>query len=63
MSRLMIDEKVPVCERENWPVIATEKDEVLLIPGLRPSSLFSREPRAGDDWVLIEHHENTQKAD
>jgi tRNA(Ile)-lysidine synthase len=63
VSRLMIDEKVPVCERENWPVIATEKDEVLLIPGLRPSSLFSREPRAGDDWVLIEHHENTQKAD
>lgn len=63
VSRLMIDEKVPVCERENWPVIATEKDEVLLIPGLRPSSLFSREPRAGDDWVLIEHHEKTQKAD
>lgn len=63
VARLMIDEKVPVCERENWPVIATEKDEVLLIPGLRPSSLFSREPRAGDDWVLIEHHEKTQKAE
>ncbi|HSP21571.1 MAG TPA: tRNA lysidine(34) synthetase TilS [Planococcus sp. (in: firmicutes)] len=61
VARLMIDEKVPVCERENWPVIATEKDDVLLIPGLRPSSLVSREPRAGDDWVLIEQHENTQK--
>ncbi len=62
VARLMIDEKVPVCERENWPVIATEKDEVLLIPGLRPSSFFSREPRAGDDWVLIEQHEKTPKA-
>lgn len=62
VARLMIDEKVPVRERENWPVIATEKDEVLLIPGLRPSSFFSREPRAGDDWVLIERQEKTPKA-
>lgn len=54
VARLMIDEKVPASQRAGWPVIAAETDEVLLIPGLRPSSFFSRQKRAEDDWVLME---------
>lgn len=54
VARLMIDEKVPAPERAGWPVIAADTDEVLLIPGLRPSSFFSRQKRAEDDWVLME---------
>lgn len=54
VARLMIDEKVPAPERDDWPVIAAETDEVVLIPGLRPSSFFSRRKRAEDDWILLE---------
>ncbi|MCH4828110.1 MAG: tRNA lysidine(34) synthetase TilS [Planococcus sp. (in: firmicutes)] len=54
LSRLMIDEKIPVPMRESWPVITTDKNELLLVPGLRPSALVSRQKRDGDNWVLIE---------
>ncbi|MDN7247559.1 tRNA lysidine(34) synthetase TilS [Planococcus shenhongbingii] len=54
VARLMIDEKVPVPLRKDWPVIAAENDEVLFLPGLRPSNFFSRIKRDEDNWVLIE---------
>ncbi|MGI2329737.1 tRNA lysidine(34) synthetase TilS [Planococcus sp. YIM B11945] len=54
LARLMIDEKVPASVRESWPVIATASDEILLVPGLRPSKFVSRSKRAEDNWVLIE---------
>ncbi|KOF09080.1 tRNA(Ile)-lysidine synthetase [Planococcus glaciei] len=54
VARLMIDEKVPVSLRGDWPVIATENDDVLFVPGLRPSNFFSRVKRDEDNWVLIE---------
>jgi tRNA(Ile)-lysidine synthase len=54
VARLMIDEKVPVSMRGDWPVIATEDDEVLFVPGLRSSNFFSRVKRDEDNWVLIE---------
>ncbi|MDQ0430884.1 tRNA(Ile)-lysidine synthetase-like protein [Planomicrobium stackebrandtii] len=54
LARLMIDEKIPVPMRESWPVITTDKNELLLVPGLRPSAMVSRHKRDGDNWVLIE---------
>lgn len=54
VARLMIDEKVPLPERSNWPVIALEGGDILLIPGLRPSVRLSRERRPGDNWALFE---------
>ena len=54
VARLMIDEKVPVSLRGDWPVIATENDDVVFVPGLRPSNFFSRVKRDEDNWVLIE---------
>ncbi|ANU09307.1 tRNA lysidine(34) synthetase TilS [Planococcus antarcticus DSM 14505] len=54
LARLMIDEKIPVPMRERWPVITTGKNELLLVPGLRPSAMVSRQKRDRDNWVLIE---------
>ena len=54
LARLMIDEKIPVPMRESWPVITTDKNELLLVPGLRPSAMVSRQKRDKDNWVLIE---------
>ena len=62
VARLMIDEKVPAPLRENWPVIANGSDEILLVPGLRPSHLVSRVKRIGDNWVLIEQQVKTAKS-
>ncbi|WP_298834232.1 tRNA lysidine(34) synthetase TilS [uncultured Planococcus sp.] len=56
LARLMIDEKIPVPMRESWPVITTDKNELLLVPGLRPSAKVSRQKRDGDNWVLIEQY-------
>ena len=62
VARVMIDEKVPVSQREQWPVIAAEKGEVLLVPGLRYSRFFSRVPRQEDNWVLIEQNVKIAKS-
>ncbi|CEG21121.1 tRNA(Ile)-lysidine synthase [Planococcus massiliensis] len=62
VARLMIDEKVPTLQRENWPVIAAPEGEVLLVPGLRHSCFFSRNQRPKDDWVLIEQHVKIAKS-
>ncbi|RNF38345.1 tRNA lysidine(34) synthetase TilS [Planococcus salinus] len=62
VSRLMIDEKVPVSTRESWPVIATETDEILLIPGIRPSAFINRVQQDGDNWVLVERNDKIAKS-
>nr|WP_251048015.1 tRNA lysidine(34) synthetase TilS [Planococcus sp. ISL-109] len=54
LARLMIDEKVPVQERQNWPIIVAGDDQVLLVPGLRTAACLSRTKRAGDNRVLVE---------
>ncbi|HSI66036.1 MAG TPA: tRNA lysidine(34) synthetase TilS [Planococcus sp. (in: firmicutes)] len=54
VARLMIDEKVPLEKRADWPVILMERGKILHIPGLRPSKLLSRNIREGDNWVLYE---------
>lgn len=54
VARLMIDEKVPAPLRQGWPVITDANDEILLVPGLRPSLHISVIPRPEDNWVLME---------
>ncbi|WP_422121810.1 tRNA lysidine(34) synthetase TilS [Planococcus sp. X10-3] len=54
VARLMIDEKVPAPLRSGWPVITDGNDEILLVPGLRPSRHISAIPRPEDKWVLME---------
>lgn len=62
VARLMIDEKVPMSKRENWPVIAVDSGEILLIPGVRPSRLISPIRREEDNWVLIEQQVKQAKS-
>lgn len=54
LARLMIDEKVPVQERQNWPIIVAGENRVLLVPGLRTAGCLSRTKRPGDNRVLVE---------
>src|SRR5690606_27014592 len=53
VARLMIDEKVPAPFRKGWPVITDSNDEILLMPGLRPSRHISAIQRPEDIWVLM----------
>lgn len=62
VARLMIDEKVPLVMRESLPLIVTEKDEVLLIPGLRASKYLTESPAQGD-WLLMRQPAARQKSE
>ena len=53
LSRLFIDEKVPLAKRDGWPLLVDVHNDILAVLGLRVSSRFSRTKRADDDWVFI----------
>lgn len=53
ISRLFIDDKIPLALRENWPIIVTSDNEVIAVPGLRVSSYFSNSRRLSDDTIFI----------
>ncbi|MGG0657421.1 tRNA lysidine(34) synthetase TilS [Rummeliibacillus pycnus] len=53
ISRLFIDDKVPLALREDWPIIVTNDNEVIAVPGLRVSSYFSNSKRLTDDTIFI----------
>ncbi len=52
VSRLFIDEKVPLPQREQWPLLVDANDEILAVVGLRISSKLSKYPRTTDDYVF-----------
>lgn len=54
LARLMIDEKIPSQQRDNWPIIVAGENRVLLVPGLRTAACLSRTKRLGDNRVLVE---------
>ena len=53
LSRIFIDEKVPLHERDDWPILVDNNNQILAILGIRVSNLFSRSKRLGDDYVVI----------
>lgn len=53
LSRLFIDEKVPLTKRDEWPLLVDVHNDILAVLGLRVSSKFSRTRRADDDWVFM----------
>lgn len=53
LSRLFIDEKIPLDEREHWPILVDAEEEVLAVLGIRVNRIFSKNTRSTDDWVLI----------
>ncbi|MFP3359010.1 tRNA lysidine(34) synthetase TilS [Planococcus sp. SIMBA_143] len=54
LARLMIDEKIPAQQRDNWPIIVAGTNRVLLVPGLRTAACLSRTKRSEDNRVLVE---------
>ncbi len=53
VSRLFIDEKIPAALRENWPIITSDDNLVIAVPGLRMSNYLSTSKRAEDDALFI----------
>ena len=53
VSRLFIDEKVPLNERNSWPLLVSESDEVVAVIGVRMGVYFATTARPDDDTVLI----------
>ncbi|MFC7687638.1 tRNA lysidine(34) synthetase TilS [Ureibacillus sp. GCM10028918] len=59
LSRLFIDEKIPLEERAYWPILVDAKDQVLAVIGLRVSKSLSDLKRESDDMVLMIASENS----
>lgn len=53
LSRLFIDEKVPLEQRERWPILVDSENEVLAVIGLRVNNKLSTIQRNSDNMVLI----------
>ncbi|MFJ7733588.1 tRNA lysidine(34) synthetase TilS [Lysinibacillus sp. NPDC097231] len=53
LSRLFIDEKIPLNERNSWPLLISQSEEVVAVIGVRMGMFFSTTPRPNDDTVLI----------
>lgn len=53
LSRLFIDEKIPLNERNSWPLLISQSDEVVAVIGVRMGIYFSTTPQPSDDTVLI----------
>lgn len=52
LSRLFIDEKIPIYDRDSIPLIIAN-GEVVAVCGVRMGGYFSTVPRAEDDMVLL----------
>ncbi|MEG0260662.1 MAG: tRNA lysidine(34) synthetase TilS [Lysinibacillus sp.] len=55
LSRLFIDEKIPLNERNSWPLLVSQDGKVVAVLGVRASIYLSSTVRPGDDLVLIVH--------
>ncbi|WP_042479038.1 tRNA lysidine(34) synthetase TilS [Bacillus ndiopicus] len=53
LSRLFIDCKIPLAERDNWPLLVDAEDEILAVLGVRVNNKFSKRRRPEDDCVLV----------
>lgn len=53
LSRLFIDEKIPLIERDDWPILVDATDDILAVLGIRANHRFSKARRADDDMVMI----------
>jgi tRNA(Ile)-lysidine synthetase-like protein len=53
LSRIFIDEKVPLHLRDEWPILVDNNDEILATLGIRVSNIFSKSKRPEDDLMLI----------
>lgn len=53
LSRLFIDEKIPLLERDTWPILVDSKDNILAVLGVRVNKQFSKSKRIDDNMFMI----------
>lgn len=53
ISRILIDEKIPLHARDDWPILVDNNNEILALLGIRVSPIFSKRKRANDDYILV----------
>lgn len=53
LSRLFIDEKIPLIERDNWPILVDAKDEIIAVLGIRVNKHLSPHKRMDDNMVMM----------
>lgn len=53
LSRLFIDEKIPLDKRDNWPILVDSKNEVIAVLGIRVNENLSPIKRKDDDLIFI----------
>nr|WP_106782180.1 tRNA lysidine(34) synthetase TilS [Lysinibacillus timonensis] len=59
LSRLFIDEKIPLNERDKWPILVDSNDEVIAVLGVRVNKNLSKMERPQDDIkIIIEYNIN-----
>lgn len=58
LSRLFIDEKIPLTERDTWPILVDANDEVIAVLGVRVNKYLSKTKRSADDLIMIIEPEN-----
>ncbi len=53
VSRIFIDDKIPLAKRANWPLLVDATDDLLAIIAVRVNNKFSSVKSAEHDFVLI----------
>lgn len=53
VSRLLIDEKIGMTQRQQQPVITTASGTICAVPGVRYSEVFSRHQPEGESYIWI----------
>ena len=48
---IFIDEKIPITERKNWPIVTDDNDEIIWLPGLKKTK-FDREKDQNYDIII-----------
>ncbi|MCI0661990.1 MAG: tRNA lysidine(34) synthetase TilS [Acidobacteria bacterium] len=66
LKSLMINHKIPVSERDNYPVVVTDEDEIVWSPGLPPARRFEFEkgnkPSIKCALIIAEKRKNYEKS-
>ena len=52
VSRIFIDEKIPIQERESWPIITDSNGNILWIPGLKKSIYSHSNTNSGSNLLI-----------
>ena len=54
VKKIMIDAKIPVDERESWPIVVDADDKLVWIPELKKSPMCLKKPNSSEDlWLKI----------